>query len=123
MKKCVLILDDDPEILMVCKLILEQKNYIVQTRICCDDILKDCRDISPDVILMDLWIPTIGGEEAVKLIKKNPATVHIPVILFSANIGIDSIVERTNADGVLRKPFDIQELLVTIENSLAGMKQ
>lgn len=69
MKKCILIFDDDPEILMVCKIILEQKNYIVQTRLFCDDILKDCKDVNPDIILMDLWIPMIGGEEAVNLIK------------------------------------------------------
>jgi len=120
MKKCVLILDDDPEILTVCKIILEQENYIVETRLFCDNILMDCEDVSPDIILMDLWIPTIGGEQAVNLIKKNPATGHIPVVLFSANAGIDVIVERTNANGVLKKPFDIHVLLATIENTLAG---
>ncbi|KAA9040858.1 response regulator [Ginsengibacter hankyongi] len=122
MNKCVLILDDDPEILMVCKIILEQRDYIVETRLFCDNILKDCTDVSPDIILMDLWIPVIGGEEAVNLIKRNPATAHIPVILFSANTGIDIIVKRTNANGVLKKPFDVNEMLAIIENALAGIK-
>ena len=120
MKKCVLILDDDPELLMVCKIILEQNNYMVQTRLFCDDILKDCKEVSPDIILMDLWIPNIGGEKAILLLKENPATVDIPVILFSANAEIDIIEKRSKANGVLKKPFDINVLLATIENSLAG---
>ncbi len=122
MKKSILIFDDDPETLMVCKIILEQKNYIVQTRLFCEDIIKDCEDVGPDIILMDLWIPAIGGENAVNLIKTNPAAMHIPVILFSANAEIDLVVERTNANGVLKKPFDITTLLDTIENTLAGIK-
>jgi CheY-like chemotaxis protein len=123
MKKCVLILDDDPELLMVCKKILEQKNYVVQTRLLCDDIIKDCKDVRPDIILMDLWIPNIGGEKAVNLLKENPSTVDIPAILFSANAEIDIIEKRAKADGVLKKPFEINVLLATIENILAGIKQ
>lgn len=122
MSKCILIFDDDPQILLVCKIILQKHSYVVQTRVYCDDILKDCNDVRPDVILMDLWIPTIGGEQAVNLIKGYPATRHIPVILFSANTGIDIIAARTNADGALKKPFDIKGLLVTIENAIAGIK-
>lgn len=123
MQKLVLIYDDDAEILMVCKIILEQKNYLVQTRLFCDDIIKDIKDINPDVILMDLWIPTIGGEQAVNLIKTNAAYMHIPVILFSANAEIEIIEERAKANGVLRKPFDINTLLATIENTLAAISQ
>jgi DNA-binding NtrC family response regulator len=40
MKKCILIFDDDQEILSVCKIILEQKNYMAETRICCDNIIN-----------------------------------------------------------------------------------
>lgn len=123
MKKCILIFDDDAELLMVCKIILEKKNYMVQTRLFCDDILKDCKEVSPDIILMDLWIPKIGGEKAINLIKENPATIHIPVILFSANAEINIVEKRAKADGVLKKPFDINVLLATIENTLAGIKK
>jgi DNA-binding NtrC family response regulator len=117
MKKCVLILDDDPEILMVCKIILERDNYVVETRLVCDDIIKDIKNVNPDIILMDLWIPTIGGEKAVNIIKNNPGTVHIPVILFSANANINNIATRTNANGFLRKPFEINALLQIVEDS------
>ena len=119
MKKSILIFDDDPEILTVCKIILEQRNYEVKTRIFCDNIIEDINEVKPDIILMDLWIPTIGGEEAINLVKNNNATRQIPVILFSANVEINSIADRTKANGFLKKPFDINTLLYTIESSLS----
>jgi len=120
MKKCILIFDDDPEILMVCKIILEQYNYRVETRAFCDDIIKDLSEVKPDIILMDLWIPIVGGEAAINLMKSNNETQHMPVILFSANVEINVIANRSNVNGFLKKPFDINTLLHTVESTLTG---
>jgi len=120
MKTSILIYDDDPEILMVCKIILERRHHQVATRLFCDQILEDISEVNPEVILMDLWIPSIGGEQAVMLIKNNEKTAQIRVILFSANTEVDIIAKKINADGVLRKPFEIQALLDIVEN--AGAK-
>ena len=103
---------------MVCKIILEQRNYEVKTRILCDDIVNDIKQVKPDIILMDLWIPMIGGEEAINRMKNNSTTRHIPIILFSANAEINNIAKKTNANGFLRKPFDIETLLSAIENAI-----
>lgn len=119
MKKRILFYDDDPEILMVCKIILESKGYHVETRLFSDNIIEDFSETAPDVIFMDLWIPTMGGENAIKLMKNNSATSHIPVILFSANSDIELIAQRTNANGFLAKPFDIAVFIETIENAIS----
>jgi DNA-binding response OmpR family regulator len=123
MKNCVLIYDDDPEILEVCKLILVQQNYLVETRPFCDNIISDTNTIKPSIILMDLWIPTIGGEAAIKLIKSNKSSSYIPVILFSANTDISMIAERSMADGFLGKPFDITALLQVIHANIESGKR
>jgi DNA-binding NtrC family response regulator len=123
MKKCILIYDDDADILMVCKIILEKNNYAVETRLFCDNIINDISEVQPDIILMDLWIPTIGGENAIKLMKNNSATLHIPVILFSANAQIAEIAERANANGFLLKPFDIDVFVETVKNTLTEKKK
>ncbi len=117
MKKCILIFDDDQEILSVCTLIFQQRNYRVETRICCDDIIKDISQTKPDIVLMDLWIPEMGGENAINMMKNNPDTQRIPIILFSANAEIEEIAKRTNASGFLRKPFEITNLLHVTENN------
>lgn len=118
MKKCILIFDDDLEILMLSKIILERENYRVETRICCDDIIKDIADVNPGMILMDLRIPKIGGEQATRLAKSEKATKHIPVIIFSANTEIEQVSERANANGFLKKPFDVKHLISTVEQNI-----
>lgn len=118
MKKCILIYDDVAEILAISKIILEKNNYRVETRPFCDNIIEDIMAVKPDIILMDLWIPMIGGESAIGLMKNNNTTRHIPVILFSAHLEIEIIAKRANANGFLKKPFDVNEMLEMIENTI-----
>jgi DNA-binding NtrC family response regulator len=119
MQKCILIYDDDLEILTVCKVILDKENYHVETISNCENIIHDISIVKPDIILMDLWIPKIGGENAIKLMHQNEETKHIPVILFSASDEIEKVSKRINATGYLKKPFDILELKETIESRLS----
>ena len=123
MKTCILISDDDVDILDVCKIILEQQNYRVETRTRCENIIEDISLAKPDIILMDLWIPEIGGESAVNLMKNNEATQHVPVILFSANAEIADIANRTNANAYLSKPFDVIALKKIIEENMGMYAQ
>lgn len=121
-KKNVLIYDDDQEMLFVCKVILERQNYHVETRERCENIIQDLIELKPDIILIDLWIPSIGGEKAVSLIKNNEDTKHIPVLLFSANDEIEKIYKRTNANGYLKKPFEISALTQIIKANILEKK-
>ena len=117
MKKCILIYDDDLEILEVCKAIFGNM-YHIETQINCDNVMADVGKINPDVILMDLWIPKIGGEKAIALLKADSVLKHVPVIIFSANDDTERISERINADGYLKKPFDLMEFRSLIHSTL-----
>ena len=118
MKKCILTYDDDQEILFVCKAILEKGNYRVVTKALCDNIIEDLSAEKPDLVLMDLWIPEMGGEKAISLMKHDPDTQNIPVILFSANDEIEEISKRSNADNYFKKPFGIADLAAVVKNNL-----
>lgn len=118
MQKCVLIYDDDVEILIVCKAILEMDQYRVETSTYCENIVQDIDTYKPDLILMDLWIPAIGGERAVNLMRDHSFAKQVPVILFSANDEIEKISERINANGFLKKPFDIFIFRQTIKDHI-----
>ncbi len=109
-----MIYEDNQEILLLCSLILTKHGYRAVTMPRCEDVLSDMERIQPDIVLMDLWIPEIGGERAITLIKQNPATRHIPVLVFSANTDIKAICKKINADGYLEKPFEIQTFTETI---------
>lgn len=116
--KCILIYEDDQEILLLCKALLLKSNYRVATMSRCENVISDIKMLQPDLILMDLWIPEIGGEKAISLIKENPATTHVPVLVFSANADIKEICKKVNADGYIAKPFDIHSLKATIQQHI-----
>ncbi len=110
MRKKVLIYDDDTDLLEVCSLILQSRNFDVITKDKCTTILNDLEQHQPDVILMDNWIPDIGGVKATRMIKDSGEFKHIPVIFFSANNDVGEMASNAGAEYSLQKPFDISEL-------------
>ena len=102
----------------MCKEILQGDKYRVETLTRCVHVIADIDLYKPDIILMDLWISEAGGEKAIITIKGNPATQHIPVIIFSANAEVKEICKRIHADGYIEKPFDISVLRQTIEENI-----
>jgi DNA-binding NtrC family response regulator len=118
MRKRVAIFDDDLDILEVCSIILKIKGYEIITQTNCIDILNKVKSSKPDVILMDNWIPDIGGIKATQLLKADDETKHIQVIFFSANNNIENLAKEATADQFLQKPFDISTLHEMVANAL-----
>jgi CheY-like chemotaxis protein len=74
----------------------------------------------PDVILMDINLPGISGTEAMRLIREDPATRHIPVVALSAN-AMPGDVQKGLAAGFFRyltKPIKVKEFLDTLDAAL-----
>ena len=117
--KCVLICDDDEDILEVTKTILSMRGYHVETINNCDNLLEVVKKVQPDIILMDLRIPEIGGEEATRILKSTDYSKDIPVFIFSANNDIERAAANAGADGFLRKHFEIKALEDIIEHHVA----
>jgi CheY-like chemotaxis protein len=114
----ILILDDDNDLLEVISIVLSSKNYLVQCKNDCQHIEETVASIRPDVILMDNWIPDIGGVKATQKLKANPATSHIPVIFFSANHQVAELASEAGADCYLQKPFEIGDLEDVVAKAL-----
>jgi two-component system cell cycle response regulator DivK len=115
MNKRVLILDDDPDILQICAIVLKKKGFDVSTLNNSNQVLEQVRSYQPDVILMDNWIPGPGGIEATRMLKLSPETHDIPVIFFSANSNVTALAREAQADYFLQKPFDIGELEAIVQ--------
>jgi two-component system cell cycle response regulator DivK len=118
MTRKVIIYDDDTDLLEVCSLILTARNFVVVTRDKCTEIIHDMATHKPDVILMDNWIPDIGGVKATRLVKSSDEYRHIPVIFFSANNNVDELAAEAGADFCLQKPFDINELETLVSDAV-----
>jgi DNA-binding NtrC family response regulator len=120
MKKNILIYDDDEEILLLCKAILTKNDFVIKTLSICENVLSDIQIFKPDLILMDLWIPLMGGEKAIEIIKNNEATKNIPILIFSANANIKEIFKNVNAEGYIEKPFTISKFIETIKRCVGA---
>lgn len=119
--KTVLILDDDIHILEVCTIVLEALGYTVVVSETSHDVIEKVDDLQPDVILMDNWIPEIGGVKATQLLKQHPVFNKLPVIYMSANNDIHLLAERAGADAYLAKPFDLVDLEIAIAQALSDI--
>ena len=111
-------MDDDPDILQICTIILKKKGFDVSTLNNSNEVQEHVRQYQPDVILMDNWIPGPGGIEATKQLKSSPDLHDIPVIFFSANSNVTQLAREAQADYFLQKPFDIAELEAIVQMAI-----
>jgi len=118
MKEKVLLYDDDADILDVCTTILKMRGFEVLCKSDCRSLQEDIETYKPQVILMDNWLPDIGGVKAIQQIKATPAFSKIPVVFFSANSHVEELAKESGADYMLKKPFDIDQLESTIKSAL-----
>lgn len=119
MGKKILVVDDEPDLLKVTLLRLKKTGYEVFG--CADgqEALNLARQIIPDLIILDVYLPVINGDDVTKILKKDDELKHIPIILISATT--KTLAERTmesGADAYLAKPFEPEELISLIKKVL-----
>jgi CheY-like chemotaxis protein len=104
----VLFCDDDKGIGHINKLIVKNRyrNVAGHSR---EEIIDLICEANPGIILLDLLLPVLKGDEIVRELKNNEATKHIPVVLFSASGNIENIAKSIGADGFLQKPYKSSE--------------
>jgi two-component system cell cycle response regulator DivK len=113
----VLVCDDDLDIVDILDFILTDSGWDVYTSYTVDNIIEKVENAQPSVIIMDNWIPGVGGIEATQTIKNHPIFKNIPVVYLTANNDIESLAERAGADLSLPKPFDLDVLAKVVEKA------
>ena len=121
MNKKILVLDDDPEILELLTLILEEDGYEVRALSCADTVFEDIKQFQPDLILMDIMLAGLDGRSICKEIKESHLTYFVPVILISGTHDLIGSMHLPGApNDFVPKPFDIDHLLSRIEKQMAS---
>ena len=118
-KKKVLIVDDEPNVRRLLHSILN-KNFAVFEAEDGQQAVDMTNAQQPDVILMDMMMPKMDGLTACLMMKKNPDTKKIPVIMVTA-IGFElniKLSQQMGASGYVTKPFSPQDLLAKIAEVL-----
>lgn len=109
-KKKILVFDDDKTLLDVLTMVFFDEGYEVEISETSHDIIERVSKFCPDLILMDNYIPDIGGTEAIRLLRTHGQFNQIPVIIISASTNIVALKNASKANDYLRKPFDLYEL-------------
>ena len=114
----ILIVDDEPSILQSLSGLLADEGFEIKTASNGYEGLKIVEEGSPDLVLLDIWMPGIDGIETLKEIKKNYPT--IPVIIITGHGTIETAVKATKlgAYDLIEKPLSIDKVIVTINNAL-----
>ncbi|MCD6184565.1 MAG: sigma-54-dependent Fis family transcriptional regulator [Deltaproteobacteria bacterium] len=114
----ILIVDDEPSILKSLGGLLSDEGFDVLTASNGYQALKVTDSESPDLVLLDIWMPGIDGIETLKQIKKeNP---FIPVVIITGHGTIETAVKaiKLGAFDLIEKPLSIDKIIVTINNAL-----
>jgi DNA-binding response OmpR family regulator len=113
----VLVADDDPEICTLIKTILRNASFEVSV---CPDaesaLVHLQRDKAYDILISDFMLPGISGIELITMVRANPQTARLPILMISghSNYAMDARAKSAGADHFLNKPFTLTQLRSTV---------
>ena len=121
--KKVLIADDVEQNLTLLTLILQRQGHEIYTAIDGAEVVTQFKSVKPDIILMDIQMPTMDGLTATQIIRtheKNNNLFHTPIIALTANVLLEDKLEAQNAgmDGFANKPIDVSALTLEMARVL-----
>lgn len=114
--KKILICDDDEGILDVLELILEETGHTIISEANSLNVKSVIDAQKPDLIILDLWMPVLSGDQILKTLRSNSNYKDLPVIIISASRDGQQIANESKADAFIAKPFDYDQILNVVDN-------
>ena len=113
----VLVIDDSPTIVALLKRMLQQNQYAVLEAFDAESGIEIARREVPDLIFLDIVLPGMDGFNALRTLRRDPATKQVPIIMISGNAAATEqfYVQRIGADDFMKKPFSRAEVFSRIE--------
>lgn len=112
--KKILVVDDEVKIVEVVKSYLENRGYSVDVAYSGKDALDKFEKVNPCLIILDLMLPDIPGEEICQMIRRKS---RVPIIMLTAKVDEEDILRGLNigADDYVTKPFSLRQLVARVE--------
>jgi DNA-binding response OmpR family regulator len=119
-KPKILVVDDEPDALELVSFNLRASGYTVATAADGDEALKKAREGQPDLIILDLMLPEVDGLEVCKILRRDPRTASVPILMLTAKAAeVDRVLGlELGADDYVTKPFSPRELVLRVKNLL-----
>src|SRR5271166_3481734 len=121
MKTKILLVDDEPDLQELIDANLTTAGYQVLTAATGPEALRQARELKPHLILLDVMLPEMDGLEVCKMLRRDPATSSIPIIMLTARATeIDRVLGlELGADDYVTKPFSVRELVLRVKKLLS----
>ena len=116
----ILVVDDEPDVLELIVFHLEKENFKVAVADTGDKALKMARAHVPSLLVLDLMLPGINGFEICALLKRDPKTRDLPILMLTARADEEDRVRglELGAHDYVTKPFSPRELVLRVKNLL-----
>lgn len=114
MRTRVLVLDDQEYLREIIATILADAGYPARAVATTDETLRLLDELRPDLLVLDVSLPTIGGLEFLDQLRANPAWATLPVLIVSGDPAKLAAAEGRRHVGVLTKPFDVTVLVAEV---------
>ena len=120
MKQKILVVDDEPDAVELIEFNLKASGYDVVTATDGQEAIQKTRDVLPDLVVLDLMLPEVDGMEVCKILRRDPRTSAIPILMLTAKAAeIDRVLGlELGADDYVTKPFSPRELVLRIKRLL-----
>ena len=119
----ILVIDDDPDICTMIKVMLEYNNYKVTTAENEQQCIEVIKNNAVDLVIMDMLLSGKDGTDICRQLKKDPQYASIPILMFSAHPNAREACLSAGANDFMAKPFEMQEMLKKVDGLVAGTRQ
>ena len=116
----ILVVDDEPTIVRLMEFILTRQGHELLVATNGEDALAMVRTHAPDLVLLDIMMPRVDGYEVARLLRADPATSALPIIMLSAKAQDEDIRKGEDAgvDDYITKPFSPDHLVRVVADHL-----
>lgn len=114
MSSTILLVDDEKDILVALKELLEMEGYVVLCALNGQIGLKMFKEFNPDLIITDMMMPIMNGYEMIRLIREDSVHSRVPIIVMSSIANLGKALDPS-WDYFIKKPSGIDDILIVIK--------
>jgi len=121
----ILVVEDEPDIAALIAYHLTREGFRVETAATGTDAMTSVNRAAPDLLILDLMLPGMSGDEVLEVLRKEPATQSTPVLILTAKRQQEDRIRglELGADDYLTKPFSPRELVLRVHAILRRMRE
>ncbi len=123
--KRIFIIDDESDLTDLLRYQLKREGFMVKAENDPFAALNSARDFGPDLIVLDVMMPDLGGFHLLRMFRSDNLLGEVPVVMLTARAGVEDRIKglESGADDYLGKPFDAKELILRIRSILKRVNE